>query len=228
MSKDYLPSREAELLIWMTTFQSLISAEPGDYGLSDEQASTFATAYNRFRNAYQTAHNPLTRSPGNVEIKNTTKKALIAETRRLVRVVQAWPQITDDKRAALGITVPDTDPSPVPVPSTAPAVSIASVQGRLLNVRLREEGSDRRGKPDDVGAAWLYTYVGETMPDFAQMSFRGQSRRTYTQVVMAQDVPVGATVWVSACWVSTSGKPGAVSLPVQTWTNHGAMQNNAA
>jgi hypothetical protein len=45
---------------------------------------------------------------------------------------------------------------------------------------------------------------------------------------MPQDVPTNAKVWVSACWVSTSGKPGAVSLPVFTWTNHGQMQNNAA
>jgi hypothetical protein len=45
---------------------------------------------------------------------------------------------------------------------------------------------------------------------------------------MPPEVAVGSKVWVSACWVNTADKPGPVSLPVFTWTNHGAFQNQAA
>ncbi|MEM9881543.1 MAG: GNAT family N-acetyltransferase [Planctomycetota bacterium] len=73
----------------------------------------------------------------------------------------------------------------------------------------------------------LYNHVGEEMPTFDQVDFRGETERNDTQVVMPTTVSVNAKVWVSVFWVSTSGKPGVVSLLVFTWTNHGQMQNDA-
>lgn len=228
MSKSYLPSRESNLLVWVQDFSALVGNDPAAYGLTADQTSAVTFAIEAFVSAYDIATNRETRSPVNVEAKNNAKREMVGVIRRIVKIIQAWPEITDAKRSALGITIPDTNPTRVPAPSTTPTVSVRSVEGRLLNLQLKAPETERRGKPSNVRAAWLYTHVGEEMPTFEQMDFRGEAGRTYTQVVMPQDVPVNSKVWVSACWVSTSGKPGAVSLPVFTWTNHGQMQNNAA
>lgn len=103
MSKSYLPTRESELLTWVTAFFTLVESGPAEYGLTVEQAADLSAALSAFSAAYQTA-----------------KDALVVLVRGLVKVCQAWPAMTDDKRAALGITVPDTDPSPVPAPEFAP------------------------------------------------------------------------------------------------------------
>jgi len=227
-NQSYLPSREAELLTWSTNFNNQVQADSAGVGLSAEQATALNTAQTAFASAYDTAHDPITRSPLNIQLKNEKKAALIALVRQDVAIIQAFPGTTDAQRTALGITVRDNTPTPAPIPATSPVVTVAAVEGRLFNLELREVGSERRGKPAGVKCAWIYTYVGEDLPTFEQMTFRGSTGKTDTKIVLPADTPVGSKVWISACWVNTAEKPGAVSLPIFTSTNYGPMQNNAA
>lgn len=229
MPKSYMPSRESDLLTWVNNLNTKVAAGPEGYGLTIEQAGSLAAAVAAFATAYQTANGSDTRSPANIEVKNTAKDAMIVLVRALVKICQAWPEMTDDKRALLGITVPDTDPTPVPIPTSAPKVSVASVSGRLFDVELRKDDSPSRSKPTGVRAAWIYTAFGEEQPTtFEVFNFRGEARKTDTQIVMPPSVAPGTKVWVAACWVNAAGKPGPVSMPIATWTTHGMMENNAA
>ena len=65
-----------------------------------------------------------------------------------------------DKRAALGITVPDLDPPPVPPPEAAPQLDIVEVVGRTVKVRLRNAATGKRKKPEGVATATVLSYVG--------------------------------------------------------------------
>ena len=184
--------------------------------------------FDTFMAAYGAATNPGTRTPVNVQTKNNLRKSMTATVRRLVKVVQAWPEMTDTKRRLLGISVPDVDPSPVPVPGGVPLLEVVSVQGRILNVVLREEGSTGRAKPAKVRCAYLYTYVGEAEPtSFGVFTFYAEATRTNPQVVMPESVLPGTKVWLSACWVNGKGEAGSACMPVATWTNHTAMQRVA-
>jgi hypothetical protein len=194
MGKGYLPSREATLLTWAQDFSGRVTADAAGYGLTLEQAMAVGEAVGGFSSAYEAATNRETRTPVNVEAKNVAKRAMIDEVRQAVKIIQAWPGMTDAKRSALGITIPDTTPTPVGAPTTTPTVRVRSVEGRLLNLQLKDPGIERRGKPANVRGAWLYTHVGEDMPTFEQMAFRGETGRNYTQVVMPADVPVNAKV----------------------------------
>lgn len=227
--RTYLPRREADLRMWSINFASKISADPAAYGLTVAQAAEYQVAQSAYAAAYAVAKSPVTRSPSNVGLKNLMREELIRQTRVLVEICQAWPGMTDAKRISLGITVRRQSRTRTPRPRTAPTVHVTAVDGRLLKLKLREPGSDRRGKPATVGSARLYTYVGEEEPTTLEgFRFHGSTGRTDTQVVLPASVLPGSKVWVSACWVNTAGKPGPASIPVMTWTNHGVRQLTAA
>lgn len=224
----YMPSRQEELGRFFASLSGKLVADPEGFGLVAAQAAAYQALQQAYAEALTVALDPATRSPTNIQKKNTARDAAIAETRKLVDIMQAWPGMTNAKRSELGISLRENTATPVPIPSRAPVVKVASVDGRLFNIELRKMGSDSKARPTGVRAAWLYTYVGEEMPSFEQMTFRGSATKTDTQIVLPADVAVGSKVWISACWVNTTEKPGPVSLPIFTWTTHGSMKNNAA
>jgi hypothetical protein len=160
----YLPSREAELVHWATDFSTKVTAAPESYGLTPAQSGEVSVAVDAFTAAYATATNRETRTPVTIEAKDDAKKAMLGVVRGSVRLIQAWPQITDAKRSALGITVPDPTPTRSPLPATSPQVIVRSVDGRLLELQLKEDGTDRRGKPEGVRSAWSPHSAGGRQP----------------------------------------------------------------
>jgi len=49
---DYLPAREAELVTWVNTFKSVITAAPTAVGLTAAQATSYGTLVTNFVAAY--------------------------------------------------------------------------------------------------------------------------------------------------------------------------------
>lgn len=229
MSKNFVPSRESDLVAFSRNMSVLINADPLIYGLDVKQGTNFQALFDAFDALFIACNDPGTRTPTAIQNKKTAKTALIAEIRRLAAIIQAYPGTTDGMRRDLNLTVRDYEPTPVPVPAESPVMTVTSVSGRLFNLELRQVGSDSRAKPDGVRAAWIYTAFGDEQPTtFEVFQFRGEARKTDTQIVMPESVAPGTKVWVSACWVNTAGKPGPVSMPIATWTTHGTMKNSAA
>src|SRR3954454_6322668 len=199
--KDYFPSREAELVNWSNNFSTKISATPTAFGLSALQASSFATVNTAWVNAYNAANDDSTNSRAARITKDDAKRVMIANARALVKIVQAFPGITDTQRADLGITVPKPGPTPSPVATEAPELTIASVNGHMIKVRLRELGSEKRGKPKFTFGALLMSYAGETPPPTAEgWRLEGTVTRSIFEVLVPGTVAAGTKVWFSACW----------------------------
>ena len=229
-TKDFRSMRQGDLRDWFVNFRDTINAgTPDGYGLSIEEAAAFTAAANGYIDAYAVATTPATRTTLTIEAKNTAKQAAVEQARKTVAICQTYVGMTNEKRDALRITIRDTSPSPIGPPTTSPVLTVDSVQGRVLNLRLREENSTRRGKPAGVRGAWLYVQVGgETPTEMSQMTFEGATTRTDPQIVMDADVVAGTKVYVSACWVSPTDQPGPACMPVATWTNGGSMTVKAA
>ncbi|MBB6428980.1 hypothetical protein [Algisphaera agarilytica] len=226
MSKPYLPARESELVTWTQGFASLIEANPTTYGLTADQATGYGALRAVFITAYDTANEQTTRSPANIEAKNTLKRQLIAETRKLVRIIQASPAINNDKRAALGITVPDTDPTPVPPPEDAPQLDIVSVEGRTVKLRLRNAATGKRKKPEGVATATVLSYVGEDIPaDIRDWSFEGNDTRLDTEVEFGDEFTPATKVWLTAFWSNRRGESGPACAPISTHLGFGVTAN---
>lgn len=226
-SSTYLPTRESDLITWSNNFQGLIVSGFATYGLDMTQATDYTTAQSAFVSAHQVANNPDTRSPGNIGIKNTKKQALVTMTRQLVDICQASPVMDNDKRIALGITVRDNTPTPIPPPTEMPVLRVKEVIGRLLELSIRNK-EDQKQKPEGAHSAWLYSHVGPNpSPDLTQWMFRGESTRSDPTLDFDLSVEPGTEVWVTALWVSPTGKPGPACAPVQTYTNRDGLSQAA-
>src|SRR3954447_10193791 len=92
---DFLPSREAELVSWINTFQGLITTNYASYGLSLPLVTAYGTYATNFLNAYAVAVADATRSPSNIILKNETKVILLRNTRQLAGIIQRYPGTTD-------------------------------------------------------------------------------------------------------------------------------------
>ncbi|XAL98305.1 hypothetical protein OT109_11915 [Phycisphaeraceae bacterium D3-23] len=228
MSRTFLPSRESDLVIWTTSFQSTIVSAASDYGLTDTQAGDYTTTQSAFVSAHQVANDPMTRSPGNIEAKNTAKDALITMTRELVDICQASPVMDNDKRKALGVTIRDNTPTPVPVPKTSPNIDILSVVGWTVELRLHNEDSTKRARPDGVKGATVFSYVGETPPTSVDdWKFEGNISKTETKVHFPSTLAAGTKVWVTAFWFNTTSQSGPAAAPVSTNLQGGTVAKAA-
>ena len=151
----------------------------------------------------------------------------MGETRRLVRLVQASPQIDDEKRVALGITVPDADPTPIGPPTAMPVLRIKSVSGRLFDLEVLNADGKRR-KPAGVRGAWLYAHVGENPPtNLTAWQFKGGSTKYNPQVAFDESVAAGTVVYLTALWVNPKDQPGPACAPVKSHVNFAGL-NQAA
>lgn len=229
MANTYLPRKDADLLAWSQNFGAQIATTPEAYGLTLAQEGEFASEQAAYASAYAAANNATTRTTATIQVKNSAKAALIAKIRELVDICQAWPEMTDDKRALLQITIRDNTPTPVPVPETSPVINVLSVSGYNITIKLQDADSSRRARPEYVVGATVFTYVGEAPPaDLSDWKFEGNVRKTVVELEMPSSVGPGSKVWITAFWRNNRDESGPATTPIFTWTNNGGVYLNQA
>ncbi len=241
----FQPSRDADLLAWSVNFSTKITATPTAYGLTSIQAGGYAALHTAFATAYATATNPNTNSKQATAAKDQAKAALLTArngAKELVRVVQAFPTITNAQRTELGLRIPSASPTPIPAPASAPEFSIVSTIGRTVRVRLRDiDNPDRRGKPVGAEGATVLMYVGEAAPtstpdaptsaptsippaDPSAWVFLVNTSKTLIDLDIPANVAAGAKVWLTAFWFNNRKQTGPAATPQSTRISDGLAQ----
>jgi len=204
---------DADIVAGSALFASTISASPGSFGLSIEQAESFDALNAVLQSAFAAATTPLTRTSVAVQSKNLAIANMRAKAILLSKIIYATETVSDGQLLSLGL-LPRPTRQPRAVPSNEPTVHILSVIGRWVKLRVREAGSSRRGLPFGAVGCNLYTFVGpETPTDPRAYHFEKMTTRAITDIVFPNDVASGATVWVSAAWVNKRGKTSTGSAP---------------
>ena len=228
-NKDFLPTKDAELLAWSANFSELISGDPTLYGLTAGQATAYAALHAAFAAALETAVEPSTRTRGAVAAKNDARTPLKAMARELARIANALPAITNQQRIDLGLNPRDNEPSPINPPTESPVLEVVSAVGRTMKIKLRAVNSDRRGKPEGVDGATVFSFVGEEPPtDIAQWKFEGSTTRTIFALEFPATVPAGAQVWLTAFWFNPRSHSGPACQPVSAFVAGGVGVSQAA
>lgn len=214
---DFLPGREADLLRWSANFAQGVGADPGAVGISGPEAAQYAVLHDAFAAALAIASAPSSNSSSARAAKSQLKRQLVAETRRLAGIVQAFGATTDEQRIALGLSVRAARPSsPIQRPANPPGLLIVAANGFTLHARLlnRDEPS-RRGRPHGVAGAALFGFVGETPPPSRdQWTFHGHATRPTHTIHFPMSTPPGAKVWLIACWINPRLQSGPFCTPV--------------
>ena len=232
---DYLPRPQLAFLNFTKNFSNRISGDAAAYGLSPEQAAGYALEQARFAEALRRSLSPDTRTPVQVLEKEALRDRLTTMTRELVRLVQAQPGMSNEKRTRLGITLRDVREGggggaleavrSVPPPRTSPVVQVVEVRGHRVTLRLRDEvHRDRRRRPDGVVGATLMYHVGDNLPTTRDgwSLLRGTNRLGNT-IDLSPMLPPGTRVWFTAFWYNAKSQGGAWAVPVSDYVGFGGF-----
>jgi len=203
--KAFLENFTPKLVATPTVFGSTVLAATEFKGLSDDFIARLTTT-----------NDAETRTKAAVTRKNTSKRAVLARLRQLIRVIDAHPGVTDGMRVDLGLHVRDVVPTPVPAPATRPNV-LVDPDGAF---RLGDETmTDRRAKPAGVVGAVILTKITEAAVEVPPSADEAQFALLATRTRSAVPVPAsakGKTLWVFARWYNLRGELGPVSPPAST------------
>ena len=173
----YLAKKNAVLLAKSLAFSDLINAGATAYGLTTVQAADYKTLNDTFAAKYQLAQGDSTRTKATVQGARDARIALVAKASALAKIVEATATVTNEQKAALGLSVRAT-PQPAPAPgtcsgfkaellgdgsvkSTWKANNAPGLSGVTYQV-WRRLGSE--GEFDYLGATGEKKYVDSTIP----------------------------------------------------------------
>ena len=225
-SQTYLPGTQGALLEWAANFSNHLENDAAGYGLSADQASVMVEKYLAFSDAYKKVTTPEGNSRSNYEAKKLAKAAMVEKVRELVKIIQAWPGTTDQKRVDLGITVPDPDPTPCPVPGVAPRLGVVTVRGHTVELSIKQEAGSGRGKPAGAIGATVMVFIGESMPTtLGAWEYAGNVTKATEPIEFPSTVPAGSKVWMTAFWYTRTGKTSPAAEPIHAYLGMGLSKS---
>jgi hypothetical protein len=227
MAMRTLPETDAGLLVWSLGFSNSINSAPEAFGLTPLLASQYAANHELFKTAMAGVE-PGVRCKSSVTEKNAARKSLRDNAVMLIRIIQATTSVTAAQKQGLGIRV-RRPATPSPVPDGAPGMTVISVRGWTVKVRLYDGATTgHRGKPPRViGASW-FTFIGDEPPaDVGLWRFNGNTGRTAIEFTFPSSLPPGARVWMTARWFNGRKQGGPMSQPVGTNLQGGSVVNTS-
>lgn len=220
---SFLPSRDGPLLNWSSNFNLLVGVNFAQYGLNQQQATDYDALHQSYLSAFQAATHPPTRTPPSIQAKNMAKKALVTSARELVGIIQKHPGTTNEMRAALNVTIPDDEPTPIAPPTEPPLLLIGKRYQRTVTLKLRDsENPDSRARPEGVSGATIFSWVGEQPPvDITMWKFEGNTGKTTIDIEFPLTVPLASKVYFTAFWFNPRKQSGPACKPVSAYLDSG-------
>ncbi len=224
MARSFYFDTEATMLSGSAVFSAAINSDATAFGLTEAQALAYGQINADLQSEMRAAADPLTRTAVAVAQKNSRIKSMQQSARGLVDIIRSTPVVTDAQLISLGL-LPRAKRSRRNAPDAPSMVRVVSVAGRIVNIRVADKDSaSGRSKAFGARAAQVFSYVGDAPPtDLRAYHFECTSSRTTAQIIFPNDVPSGATVWLSAKWVSARGESSIASVPMSFTLTGGAI-----
>jgi hypothetical protein len=219
-----VPTKDSQLVNYAATFASIVSAAPTVYNTTAAAALVLTNAATAFSAAYAAQQADGAQSKTLTAAKNSARLALLNSIRPIYGACSASATLSDAQKVALGVSIRRL-PAPQPAPTTQPVVSIVSVLGRTVQLRLRDSATPHRvGKPVNVSSATILSFVGATPPaSIGQWKFEGNATKTVVDVTFPDTVAPGTLVWFAAFWSNGKDQSGPVSDPISTYLQYGSV-----
>jgi hypothetical protein len=207
----YVPAADAEFDGWQENWVTFAAANAAALGLDPlVDIPAIQAAQTLWDTDYEAHLTAQAAAQAARQAKDAERATYVALLRSFSQQIQKRTGTTDEQRAGLGITVPDTEPTPVPAPTTAPLLNLVTSE-RLRHVveasKTADEGSGL-GKPVGARGVQIWRKIGGAAPvSESELEFVSEFTRTRITLdyVMSQG---GLTVYYQARWVSTRGETG--------------------
>lgn len=215
MSSPYIPTREADALIWMQAFASTIQANFATYELTSADATTISNAVQAFADALAIVAEPTTRTPVNVNTKDTLRNAAENLCRQYATQIKYNNGISDASKIAAGVRPVNNSREPIFVPQTSPLVNVTAATPGAHTVRFADSlDPNERKKPFGAASLQLFCFIGdEPTVNEDDAKFIGLFTKNPIAVAFDPDDD-GKMATYFARWSGKRGDTGPWSLPV--------------
>jgi hypothetical protein len=210
MAADYIPGADGAFDAWQANFVTYATANALVLGLDPlvdippltAAQTTWTTDY-----AANTAAQAAAQAAR--QAKDAARGSFEGVIRPLVGMLQASAAVDDTERAALGITVPDTKPTPVGPPVTRPVVTVDTSQRLQHTIAFADElTTTSKAKPAGVRGAQIWVKIGDPPPtDPNELTFLATDTRT-PYVTNFDGADANKVAHYMLRWESTRGETG--------------------
>lgn len=217
----YIPPQDALFAVWLANFDALLTANPGDFGLTAPDAAAVAPVAAAFAASYPISQDPATRTPVTVAAKDADRASAEAVVRPYAVQISKNAAVTDANKTAIGVKVPSVVPTPIPAPVDAPALSLVSLTPGQGTFGFKAVAATGKAKPFGVVAVEIRTAVGvaHTVDPNAATYVGDYTKSPFRLTFPAGDA--GSKLTVFARFKTRSGPAGVAqtgpwSAPLQT------------
>jgi len=213
---DFIKQKDEAFNHDASDFINYAAANGPELGLSPTITGALSTAFTTvWTPAYADHLAKQTAALGATVTKDNARDALEPLMRQAAGIVQKNPDVTDEQRTAMHLTVADTSRTPAAVPTTRPVLMVDTSQRLQHTLNWKDEATpNSKAKPHGVRALELYCYIGPTAPsDPAQLTFCSTENKTpHLEVHDAADA--NKVAHYMGRWINTRGQHGPWSETV--------------
>lgn len=217
MSRSYIPAALVDLQAWATNFASLITATPANYGLVAGDATTIQNTVNAFDAAATISLDPGTRTPSTIADRDAKRSQMLAIVRPYAILIRNNAGVTDEMKIALGLTVPDRNPTRFPDPTTSPILGVTYLSSQQVTVKYNDSGTPTsKAKPAGAVCAEVFASTSPTaITDPTLLKFARIASVSPFIIELTGD-DVGKRLYIAARWVTRTNKIGPWSDIIST------------
>jgi hypothetical protein len=207
MPTTYIPAKDADFNNWFSNFKTLIAASPTTYGLVAGDATAITAQWTAWSAAYTAATDPSTRTTPTVAAKTAARAAAEAVIRPYAVSISQNAGVTDEDKAAVGVTIRKTVPTPVPPPTTTPALVLVAGGHLFHQLRYYDTSTPTtKAKPAGAIGIEIWRSVGTVAAtDPSQATYIG----TWTKSPNVSSFAPGDVGKVATYWARWSTRGGA-------------------
>lgn len=216
MGRSYIPSSDSGLRNWANNFVVQIAASAAVYGLVAADVTAITDKVNKYDDAMSVLQDPTTKTPAAVAAKDDAKTIMLACLRPYATTIAASAGISNDAKAAIGVTIRDVSRSVVPAPASIPVLTFDVATPLQARIKVTDQNTPKsRAKPAGTIGLEVRCLVGAVAPISADATpYKGfASRAPMTLDFQAGDG--GKTAYVYARWLNGKGQTGPWSTCCQ-------------
>jgi hypothetical protein len=158
---ETFPAGDWPYLGWVSNLSARLTATGPAYGVPTAEATILANLVTDLTARMETLENPANQNPVNRAAKNLSKKACVAKTRAVLKLVNAYAPLTAVQREELGLRPKDTTRSARPAPTTRPVIQVA----RDGSFRVADELTpDKKTKPANAQGCQIVIKIDGPAP----------------------------------------------------------------
>jgi hypothetical protein len=215
MPQDFIPSQDANALLWMQTFANTIAADPAGYMVTAADATTISNAVAAYASALAIAVASETRTPVSISLKDETRNSAEQVCRQYAGLIKLNVGISNQAKIAAGVRPVNTEREAIPAPATSPIVSpIASTMGSQTLRFSDAMTPDSPAKPFGATDLLLFVAIADNnVDDPGLANFIGKFTKNPISVQF-NNADNGKQATYFARWSSRRGEVGPWSVPV--------------